>query len=566
MSLVNRCHTVSRWKGKSMMAMFQDSVIISILLKAWYLLSSLILPLYLLDPEGKEDEDKENEGKENEGNEGEEEVKLFPSITNEEISNEFGSAKPCSTGLTTRLLPFKNSNGEIEWAFTEDNLSGNELDSFKMNNELSPVTSSSSNNDSILSKKKSNNQVSNHETPLSSTSDSSPFLPNDDEKSNDKIHQCPHCDAVFKIRGYLTRHLKKHAVKKAYSCPFHKFSIYIDENNITHKCHPNGGFSRRDTYKTHLKSRHFKYPKGTKTKERSNSPGNCSMCGEYFANSEIWCEIHVEGGECKFLPIGFKGKSRIKNRLRKQLLKKLKDNKINDATINAAAKAVVNPSNSNHRNGNSISSNSSSQDDYNTPPLDTPTSMTSMTPINHQQLQPQQPQPQQPQYQTSNSPTLSISSSINGNPTPSNLNNPIQQLHHQQQEQVNHLQQQAQQQPNPLQYQQQAIQNVQLPQFEQFQPHSHLLPKMDNFEDYDDEFCLDTEQLNFIDYSNDYMDLLKNHDNSILNQPLNNKNQNTNSNNIDHLNNINNYNNLNVDINLNNFNSYMNSQTQFQGY
>ena len=26
------------------------------------------------------------------------------------------------------------------------------------------------------------------------------------------------------------------------------------------------------------------------------------MCGEHFNSAEIWCEIHVEGGECKFYP------------------------------------------------------------------------------------------------------------------------------------------------------------------------------------------------------------------------------------------------------------------------
>ena len=45
------------------------------------------------------------------------------------------------------------------------------------------------------------------------------------------------------------------------------------------------------------------------------------MCGEHFNSAEIWCEIHVEGGECKFYPWDLKGKSRIKNRLKKQIQK-----------------------------------------------------------------------------------------------------------------------------------------------------------------------------------------------------------------------------------------------------
>lgn len=253
---------------------------------------------------------------------------LFPNISSEPF---FHDTKLCSTGITSSYMPVKNEEGKFEWKFSEEFVGGDELDAFKLgpNNssvdDLSPTVShTSSNIDSIIS------DANKREKQLSppTTHSSPPFSPGEGEteestspnsKDSNKFHQCPHCDATFKIRGYLTRHLKKHATKKAYSCPFHQFSIYIDDNNITHKCHPNGGFSRRDTYKTHLKSRHFKYPKGTKTKDRVNSLGNCSMCGEFFPNAEIWCELHVEGGECKFLPVGFKGKSRIKNRLKRQL-------------------------------------------------------------------------------------------------------------------------------------------------------------------------------------------------------------------------------------------------------
>lgn len=280
---------------------------------------------------------------------------LFPSIDEASIDHEPAAPRsapavsgstthpqPCSTGLTTRLLPFKNAKGEIEWALTDDLPLGSEFkspDALKApqkreNSILSPVTSNSSNNDSIISSEKPSitHQI---DTPSSTASDYDKAKddngdgesPGESEEAGEtgQPHQCPHCDSSFKMRGYLTRHLKKHSIKKAYRCPFHESSIYVDENDVTHKCHPTGGFSRRDTYKTHLKTRHFKYPEGLSSKERSMSPGNCSMCGEWFETGEIWCEIHIEGAECRYLPQGFKGKSRIKNRLKKRMNRLMKE-------------------------------------------------------------------------------------------------------------------------------------------------------------------------------------------------------------------------------------------------
>lgn len=268
---------------------------------------------------------------------------LFPSISNISIESdeeeEPSKARPipCSTGITTRLLPFKNSKGEIEWAFTEDLPPGLELEAFRIHHEpanvkkedniLSPVTSSSSSNhESAIYEKLSVAQVN---TPSSTALDDDKTSGKEDEDAGDsadgQLHQCPHCNTLFKMRGYLTRHMKKHASEKAYKCPFYKSSIYKDDNDVVHQCHPTGGFSRRDTYKTHLKSRHFQYPENTPIKARNSSAGNCSMCGEWFENGEVWCEIHIEGGECKFLPQGFKGKSRIKNRLKKELARMMRE-------------------------------------------------------------------------------------------------------------------------------------------------------------------------------------------------------------------------------------------------
>lgn len=331
---------------------------------------------------------------------------LFPSIDEAAIDHEPsapGSTRPqpCSTGLTTRLLPFKNAKGEIEWALTDDLPLGSELDAFKSPEALkataqkretpilSPVTSNSSNNDSIISSEKPSitHQM---DTPSSTASDSDKAKDGDGESpayseeagETGQPHQCPHCDSSFKMRGYLTRHLKKHSLEKAYRCPFHESSIYVDENDVTHKCHPTGGFSRRDTYKTHLKTRHFKYPEGLSSKERPMSPGNCSMCGEWFETGEIWCEIHIEGAECRYLPQGFKGKSRIKNRLKKRMNRLMKEqrkrtNKHGPLPVELQSPIMSTP--------NSMTPGLLSGYDYNTSPTNSATSSVGPPniPLNH---------------------------------------------------------------------------------------------------------------------------------------------------------------------------------------
>lgn len=103
--------------------------------------------------------------------------------------------------------------------------------------------------------------------------------------------RCPHCPSSFRIRGYLTRHMKKHATKKAYSCPF-----YCAEDKTP--CHPSGGFSRRDTYKTHLKARHFLYPAGTRSGNRGKVGGTCCGCGDKFESNEKWVEEHIHNRQC----------------------------------------------------------------------------------------------------------------------------------------------------------------------------------------------------------------------------------------------------------------------------
>ncbi|KAK7202852.1 hypothetical protein BZA70DRAFT_95823 [Myxozyma melibiosi] len=123
---------------------------------------------------------------------------------------------------------------------------------------------------------------------MGSDTNSSPMHMN---SSSQPTFQCPHCPSKFRIKGYLTRHLKKHAMNKAYTCPFY-------DPTSPSPCHSTGGFSRRDTYKTHLKSRHFVYPTGTRSDQRAGMRGWCAACGVMFDCNENWVENHVEGGEC----------------------------------------------------------------------------------------------------------------------------------------------------------------------------------------------------------------------------------------------------------------------------
>lgn len=110
------------------------------------------------------------------------------------------------------------------------------------------------------------------------------------------VFQCEHCPASFKVKGYLTRHSKKHNVAKAFVCPFYQ-DHPADDSAV--KCHPNGGFSRRDTFKTHLKAIHFIYPPGTKSLERHTRGGRCAGCFQQFSNNREWLSDHVEAGKCK---------------------------------------------------------------------------------------------------------------------------------------------------------------------------------------------------------------------------------------------------------------------------
>ncbi|KAJ8145655.1 hypothetical protein OY671_001275 [Metschnikowia pulcherrima] len=131
----------------------------------------------------------------------------------------------------------------------------------------------------------------------------------EDEEVEKGRYACGECDAVFKVKSYLTRHTRKHNNAKAFVCPFYREqdSEYCGTSKAGTKCHPTGGFSRKDTYKTHLKALHFIYPPRTKSSERGTQGGRCAGCFQYFESNADWFKFHIEDGSCR----GFVSNSRV---------------------------------------------------------------------------------------------------------------------------------------------------------------------------------------------------------------------------------------------------------------
>ena len=104
-------------------------------------------------------------------------------------------------------------------------------------------------------------------------------------------HRCPFCQRQFMNKSYLSRHLKKHDAVKDYKCPF-----FAPEHTKCH--HLNGEFSRKDTFKAHLKSIHFIYPIGVSKSNRNESGGRCAGCFKEFSSNNEWIAQHIETEQC----------------------------------------------------------------------------------------------------------------------------------------------------------------------------------------------------------------------------------------------------------------------------
>lgn len=199
---------------------------------------------------------------------------LFPMQSNVDRSLELRSSVcPCSIDLSTFQSPvsiIRTPDGNMEWIINTS-LSFESPALQMLDEPLSP---------------RSNSSIA-------------PCKEEEESAGGTEKFVCHYCDAEFRIRGYLTRHIKKHAVEKAYHCPYFNNNLPPET-----RCHTTGGFSRRDTYKTHLRSRHFIYPEGIRIQDRNGSCGHCAHCGKWFENTSKWIEKHIESGTCSSLPEG----------------------------------------------------------------------------------------------------------------------------------------------------------------------------------------------------------------------------------------------------------------------
>lgn len=128
-------------------------------------------------------------------------------------------------------------------------------------------------------------------THSSSTVSTPAQTPVPSSSGNGSAFVCSICQTEFTVKGYLTRHMKKHSAQKPFVCPFY-------DADSDSKCHVTGGFSRRDTFKTHLKALHFVYPTGTRCGERGDKSGRCAGCFEQFASNAEWLNKHVATNKC----------------------------------------------------------------------------------------------------------------------------------------------------------------------------------------------------------------------------------------------------------------------------
>ncbi|ODV87867.1 hypothetical protein CANARDRAFT_5179 [[Candida] arabinofermentans NRRL YB-2248] len=242
-----------------------------------------------------------------------------PVASNSELINVEVFPTPRPTRFQS--LPTDSLSLSIPKATSFSNLKRRRGGSVMSISSIPKTVSPSSLNESIHSSKDS---ISVSPRCISPSSIGSIDQPNLESQATEKtrtehIYQCHKCDASFKVKSYLTRHLKKHSTEKAFVCPFHSsqgVQTLVDDtpgdlesqsiNKSGTNCHPTGGFSRRDTFKIHLKALHFVYPTGTKSAERNDTSGRCAGCFKEFKNNNVWLEDHVAQNQCPAMISNYK--------------------------------------------------------------------------------------------------------------------------------------------------------------------------------------------------------------------------------------------------------------------
>lgn len=119
---------------------------------------------------------------------------------------------------------------------------------------------------------------------------------------NSRPHTCDVCGRGFARPNDLFRHQKSHRGDAPFRCPLFARppeGAAAQGAALEPACHQNGGFSRCDTYKNHLKAMHFEYPAGTKKRERAGMGGRCKGCGQAFSSTDEWIAEHIEPERCE---------------------------------------------------------------------------------------------------------------------------------------------------------------------------------------------------------------------------------------------------------------------------
>lgn len=311
--------------------------------------------------------------------------KYFTNSISFNHTNSYPSAKSIFSPQSLRTLPNDEHYASSHFSGTPQMIPP-AISSFNNHNSnILKQDNGSTNSPSITASK------SNDISPVSSNGNGTDVLPENFQLPEGVNYICHYCDASFQVRGYLSRHIKKHAIVKEYTCPYYrhvnetksfmehnlKTSYYKNDEDaedarkkfqsMKHVCHNhNGEFWRKDTLMIHLKKKHYSVDRNTlklvleqkkleqgpnvKSKPKIDAtklPGTCICCNERFANADDFCNNHVLAGSCAALPNGYSIKTNLddedeKKKNNKCVLKLIKFSN-NDARFIFTKSAVVEP-------------------------------------------------------------------------------------------------------------------------------------------------------------------------------------------------------------------------------